>query len=129
MASDGLIVSEKVSDIDSAMSYTSHKKLFCTIIFVTMGFLGSSCAGAITKNFGALSMSITSTARKAVTLFLSFLFFPKVCTFQHIFGMSIFVTALFLKSYMSQRASKKKDASLLPVHMSLSSSAESSHKQ
>lgn len=50
--------------MEASISYTSKEKLLGTLAFVMMGFLGSSCAGAITKHFGALSMSITSTARK-----------------------------------------------------------------
>ena len=49
---------------DASPSLTSREKVLSTLAFITMGFLGSSCAGAITKHFGALSMSITSTARK-----------------------------------------------------------------
>ena len=63
-----------------------------------MGFFGSSCSAAITKNFGALSMSITSTARKATTLFLSFFLFDNQCTFEHITGIVVFISALTAKS-------------------------------
>ena len=53
---------------------------------------------ALKEHFGALSMSLTSTARKAITLFLSFLIFPKACTAFHVLGMSLFMLALVLKS-------------------------------
>ena len=134
-------------------SFTSREKVLSTLVFITMGFLGSSCAGAITKHFGALSMSITSTARKvgrifgwserstpfrsvrvsplapllshptptthtlqATTLFLSFLLFPKVCTFQHLVGMAVFVLALVVKSFASHYSTKKKNETILPFH-------------
>ena len=48
-------------DILDEKSYGSSTKIICLTLFVSFGFLGSSCAGAITKQFGALSMSITST--------------------------------------------------------------------
>lgn len=63
-----------------------------------MGFFGSSCSAAITKNFGALTMSITSTARKATTLFVSFLVFDNECTLEHVVGICIFISALTAKS-------------------------------
>ena len=63
-----------------------------------MGFFGSSCSAAITKNFGALTMSITSTARKATTLFLSFMFFDNNCTLEHLAGIVVFISALTAKS-------------------------------
>jgi len=82
----------------SARTWSVPGKIMCLVLFSSMGFFGSSCAAAITKQFGALTMSITSTARKATTLFLSFLLFNNVCTGEHIAGMVIFMTALAAKS-------------------------------
>jgi hypothetical protein len=73
-------------------------KLLCLVVFSSMGFFGSSCSAAITKNFGALTMSITSTARKAMTLFLSFFLFGNVCTGEHLIGIVVFIAALTAKS-------------------------------
>jgi len=83
-------------------------KIAVMVIFSSMGFFGSSCSAAITKNFGALTMSITSTARKATTLFLSFFLFNNVCTSEHLAGIVIFITALTTKSLRRGRKSKKK---------------------
>jgi solute carrier family 35 (adenosine 3'-phospho 5'-phosphosulfate transporter), member B3 len=78
-------------------SYSALTKVSIMVLFSSMGFFGSSCSAAITKNFGALTMSITSTARKATTLFLSFgLFRDNVCTFEHIFGMLVFSSSLMV---------------------------------
>merc|ERR1712183_612877 len=79
-------------------TWTVGAKIFTIISFSTLGFFASSCSAAITKNFGALTMSITSTARKATTLFLSFMLFPNKCTMEHIFGILVFITALLGKS-------------------------------
>ena len=63
------------------------------------GFLGSSCSAAITKSFGALTSSITSTARKATTIFLSFALFPNnKCTLEHVGGIFLFIASLVAKS-------------------------------
>jgi len=78
------------------------------ILFSTMGFFGSSCSAAITKHFGALAMSITSTARKAFSLFLSFLIFNNECTVEHICGIAVFLTALIFKSYKTSKASNRR---------------------
>jgi hypothetical protein len=83
-------------------------KLLVMILFSTMGFFGSSCSAAITKNFGALTMSITSTARKATTLFLSFFLFNNVCTAEHITGIALFITALTAKSLRRRHHTHKK---------------------
>lgn len=92
-------------------SYSSSSKLIILVLFSTMGFFGSSCSAAITKNFGALAMSITSTARKATTLFLSFLLFDNKCTFEHIVGIFVFISALTAKS-MRRKGKKQK---IMPV--------------
>jgi adenosine 3'-phospho 5'-phosphosulfate transporter B3 len=79
-------------------TWSCSRKLLIMLLFSSMGFFGSSCSAAITKNFGALAMSITSTARKATTLFLSFLLFDNKCTYEHFVGIAIFISALTAKS-------------------------------
>lgn len=81
-------------------------KIATMILFSSMGFFGSSCAAAITKQFGALAMSITSTARKATTLFLSFILFDNECTLQHILGIIIFMASLTAKSLRRKNKSR-----------------------
>ena len=73
-------------------------KVVAFVLFSSAGFFGSSCSAAITKNFGALTMSITSTARKATTLFLSFFLFNHACTVEHLLGIVLFISALIGKS-------------------------------
>ena len=87
-----------------APTWSVHGKILTMVLFSTTGFLGSSCSAAITKSFGALTMSITSTARKATTIFLSFALFPNECTMEHICGIVLFITSLVTKSL---RASKR----------------------
>jgi hypothetical protein len=79
-------------------------KIGTMVLFSSMGFFGSSCSACITKNFGALTMSITSTARKATTLFLSFFLFNNVCTPEHVMGIVVFITALTTKSLRRGRS-------------------------
>ena len=85
-------------------TWSIHGKVLTMVLFSTTGFFGSSCSAAITKSFGALTMSITSTARKATTIFLSFALFPNECTSEHIFGIVLFIGSLVTKSL---RASKR----------------------
>jgi hypothetical protein len=92
-------------------TYSVPTKILVLSLFSSMGFFGSSCSAAITKQFGALTMSITSTARKATTLFLSFFLFHNVCTLEHLTGVAIFISALTAKSL--RRRGKKKRAKKL----------------
>lgn len=79
-------------------SWSIQGKTLALCLFSTLGIFGGSCACAITKRFGALAMSITTTTRKAATIFLSFALFPdNPCTLEHILGVFTFVVGLFLK--------------------------------
>jgi hypothetical protein len=99
-------------------TWTSFGKFSVMILFSSMGFFGSSCAAAITKNFGALTMSITSTARKATTLFLSFVLFDNECTFEHVVGILVFISSLVAKSFRrkNRRRNSKPKPHLRRVH-------------
>jgi adenosine 3'-phospho 5'-phosphosulfate transporter B3 len=88
----------------SERTWTLAGKWGAMILFSTMGFFGSSCSAAITKHFGALTMSITSTARKATTLFLSFALFDNECTLEHVTGILIFICSLIWKSLAKRPA-------------------------
>jgi len=96
---------QQTSDISGGDFYfwNTGRKAIVMIFFTLTGLCGSSCNGAITKRFGALSMSITSTSRKACTLFVSFISFPSnKCTPEHLTGMTIFISALIMKSSYQQ---------------------------
>jgi len=85
-------------------SWSVKGKIITMIVFSSAGYFAGSCSSAITKEFGALAMTITSTARKAMTLFISFLMFDHVCTMEHVSGIVLFIAALITKSV---RTSKK----------------------
>jgi len=90
-------------------SWSVPGKIAVMVLFSAMGFFGSSCSAAICKQFGALTMSITSTARKATTLFLSFFLFNNVCTVEHVAGIVVFITALTTKSLRRRHHSRNSD--------------------
>ena len=54
-------------------------------------------------------MSITSTARKATTLFISFAVFNNVCTIEHVAGIAVFITALATKSMRRRKKHTRKN--------------------
>jgi len=88
----------------TSIMWTVPKKIITFTLFSTMGFFGSSCSAAITKHYGALTMSITSTARKAATLFFSFAYFGNVCNTEHVCGIILFIISLITKSLKSFRS-------------------------
>lgn len=95
-------------------TYTRNTKLLILFIFTFTGLFGSSCAGAITKRFGALQMSVTSTTRKACTLFLSLAApgFQNKCTQEHVLGMIMFISALFVKNFHQSMKARASDTAI-----------------
>lgn len=84
-------------------TWTIARKAMVLVLFGTCGIMGASCLGAITKRFGALSMALTSTARKATTLFLSFALFQNNCSSEHFVGVSLFMSGLMMKTLNKSR--------------------------
>ncbi len=74
------------------------KATLCLVVFCSCGYFGVTCVAALTKKFGALASTMTTTARKALTLFLSFFIFPKPATGMHVFGGILFVLGLAVKA-------------------------------
>ena len=103
-------------------TWTVARKTAALVLFGTTGIFGASCLGAITKRFGALSMALTSTARKATTLFLSLALFNNSCTVEHICGVSLFMTGLFLKTLTKRKNALEQSAGEKPVEATRSSS-------
>ncbi len=71
------------------------------IMLCTLGYLGAHCSTAITQHFGSLVNGITSTARKATTIGLSYFLFPEEhpLTIQHAFGSIIFFSGLIMRLF------------------------------
>jgi len=105
-----------VTEIESSeaiidTTWTIPKKAIILLLFGTSGIMGASCLGAITKRFGALSMALTSTARKATTLFLSFALFQNNCSSEHVVGVSLFMSGLMMKTLNKHGGSSTQSSS------------------
>lgn len=83
------------------LHHEGAKATACLVIFCSCGYFGVTCVAALTKKFGALASTMTTTARKALTLFLSFFIFPKPATAMHVFGGLLFVLGLTIKAVPS----------------------------
>jgi len=128
-----LVSSIWVGEFWEGLSFAHQKGIFVWIEILAYsgaGFFGVSCAAAITKKFGAFISSMTTTARKALTLCLSFFFFPKPVSSGHYIGGLIFGAGLVLKSWKSKNKKLKvegsmvyqlKDAPTSMIHLSQSS--------
>lgn len=70
------------------------------IVFCLFGFAGANFSSGLTLRFGSLVNGITNTARKAVTLVLSFALFPSRnhLTIYHVIGALIFFCGLVIRT-------------------------------
>lgn len=79
-------------------TWTVVRKLLAFLLFSMTGLLGGSCLGAITRRFGALAMTLTSTTRTAATMFISFAVFAhNTCTYEHVVGIVLYILSLLLQ--------------------------------
>lgn len=97
-------------------SFSRIQKLILLTLFSAFGIFGGSCASAITKRFSALTMSITTTTRKAASLLVSFAVFGNSCTMEHLFGITLFSSGLVVKGLnKGKKVQKKKSRSCMNV--------------
>lgn len=119
-----LISGEMLEGVSFLLSQGDFFKYLSFFSFCTFGFFASVCGTALTKQFGALVLGITSNARKAVTLALSFILFPErnVFTTYHLVGSIIFFSGLVFRTVSKNGPSKKNDPfdsgrdNLLPLY-------------
>eukprot|EP00622_Pseudochattonella_farcimen_P000298 FR734753.1.p1 GENE.FR734753.1~~FR734753.1.p1 ORF type:complete len:167 (+),score=14.28 FR734753.1:3-503(+) len=99
---------EGLEFIDGHSTPWGPAKIFVVLlIFSVCGFFGVSCVTALTKRFGALTAALTTTARKTVTIMLSFLLFPKPVGIGHFVGAMMFLAGLAMKSRLKSLEPKK----------------------
>lgn len=83
------------------------------------GFLGTSIVTAVVGRFGAVSAAMITTVRKASSIVMSYVIFPKPFSMLHFIGGTAFVGGLIVKSSAKGakadgRATNKAGAGVLP---------------
>lgn len=83
-------------------------------LFCSVGFFGANFSTGLTQRFGSLVNGITNTARKAVTLVLSFLLFPdrNTLTTHHLIGASVFFCGLLLRAIVKDQTHSHTESKL-----------------
>jgi len=117
-----LVINLVTGEFFRGSKYVLHhggaKVFFEVFVFSAAGYLGLSCTTAITKLSGALISSITTTSRKAFTLMLSFLLFPKPIVSQHVIGALFFFSGLALKAWKKRQPERSLSPSSAKPHHS-----------
>lgn len=101
-----------VNFMNSSMSGSIGFAVASLAALSVCGFCGVVCVTTLTRRFGALVAALTTTARKAVTLVISFTLFPNPVANGHIFGASLFIFGIFLKATTPKRIRKDSTNSL-----------------
>ena len=76
-----------------------------TFGFSLCGYLGVKFVLDLVREYGALLAVTVTTCRKAVTMVLSFVIFPKPFTFQHLFSGSLVIGGICLRIYKKNKES------------------------
>jgi len=91
---------------------TSDHNLACfMMVYTAISYVAISSFMAIVKKYGGVTAVLLGTARKAMSLILSFLFFPKVFSWFYVLGATLVLGGLLVasltKHYDKQRQRQK----------------------
>lgn len=86
-------------------------------VYTVLSYISISCYMTLVKRFGGVTAVLLTTARKAMTLVLSFLLFPKGFSWLYVYGSMLVLGAVMVASIckklgVSRAATEQKDYSL-----------------
>ncbi|KOM57386.1 hypothetical protein LR48_Vigan11g041900 [Vigna angularis] len=89
-------------------SCSQHLYVYGVLVFEAMAtFIGQVSVLSLIALFGAATTAMITTARKAVTLLLSYLIFTKPMTEQHATGLLLIAMGISLKIFLDEKSNKK----------------------
>ncbi|ESW06948.1 hypothetical protein PHAVU_010G089600 [Phaseolus vulgaris] len=89
-------------------SCSQNLYVYGVLVFEAMAtFIGQISVLSLIALFGAATTAMITTARKAVTLLLSYLIFTKPMTEQHAVGLLLIAMGISLKIYLDDKSNKK----------------------
>ncbi|GJM87461.1 hypothetical protein PR202_ga03418 [Eleusine coracana subsp. coracana] len=103
MVSGALVMDAFLGNLQEAIfkmnpDTTQHLYVYAVLVFEALAtFVGQVSVLSLIAIFGAATTALTTTARKAVTLLLSYLIFTKPLTEQHITGLLLITMGIVLK--------------------------------
>lgn len=113
-----LVVCIATGELFNAFAFCAEHSVTKTyipmVLFATSGYIGVNFVLALVKEYGALTAVTVTTLRKAVTMVLSFVIFPKPFTIGYVWGGLILLAGLALNT-ANKRRSKKLAAMQLPT--------------
>ncbi|WVZ17033.1 hypothetical protein V8G54_010015 [Vigna mungo] len=89
-------------------SCSQHLYVYGVLVFEAMAtFIGQVSVLSLIALFGAATTAMITTARKAVTLLLSYLIFTKPMTEQHATGLLLIAMGISLKIFLDEKSNTK----------------------
>lgn len=96
-----------------------HLYVYAVLVFEAMAtFVGQVSVLSLIALFGAATTAMVTTARKAVTLLLSYLIFTKPMTEQHVTGLLLITMGIVLR-LLPENKEKKGPAALRQAKMAV----------
>lgn len=105
------LVSGEVVDSLLFISTKSSLPLWGTfLLYNSLSFSGMQFGGFITARFGALTLAVTNTSRKALSIALSFACFPERnhLQSQHMYGAVVFFSGALLRTVLKESPEGKR---------------------
>ncbi|KAG8391747.1 hypothetical protein BUALT_Bualt01G0219200 [Buddleja alternifolia] len=106
-------------------SCSQHLYVYGVLVFEAMAtFIGQVSVLSLIALFGAATTAMVTTARKAVTLLLSYMIFTKPLTEQHGSGLLLIAMGIVLKMLPENKPSKRPSTSNSQANIEISSQSE-----
>merc|ERR1719297_176974 len=86
-----------------------HQLALYMTVYIAISYLAISSFMTIIKRYGAVVGVLLGTARKAMTLILSFLFFPKKFSVLYVIGSILVLGGLLISSLLKYKNKKAAD--------------------
>ena len=81
------------------------------IVYTFIAYIAVSAYMQIIKRYGGVAAVLTATARKALTIILSFCLFPKAFSWLYVFGVLLVLGGLLHTSLLKQKQKPKQEQS------------------
>jgi adenosine 3'-phospho 5'-phosphosulfate transporter B3 len=96
-------------DIQEAISYATANPhaLMLMVIYTFLAYVAITFHMALVKEFGGITTVLVGNTRKAVTIVLSFLLFPKPTSILYVFGGILVFGSLIANAFMKEKEGGK----------------------
>jgi len=83
--------------------------MYLMVVYTFLAYIAITFHMALVKEFGGIIAVLVGNARKAVTIFLSFLLFPKPMNNLYILGGFLVFGGLIADAYMREKSTRSSD--------------------